>query len=86
LGLRPEHFAEHDARLDEAAQGAPFSARVSVAEPTGADILLRLPLGTGEVTARVGPRCPAVPGERLALRIDLGRAVLFDGQSEQRLA
>ncbi|WP_355661518.1 ABC transporter ATP-binding protein [Halomonas salifodinae] len=86
LGLRPEHFAEHDARLDEAAQGAPFSARVSVAEPTGADILLRLPLGTGEVTARVGPRCPAVPGERLALRIDLGRAVLFDGQSEHRLA
>ncbi|AMD01763.1 TOBE domain protein [Halomonas chromatireducens] len=61
-------------------------ARVSVAEPTGADILLRLPLGDGEVTARVGPKCTVMPGARLNLRVDMGRAVLFDSQSEQRLA
>ncbi len=86
LGLRPEHFSEEDSRLSGMDEGTPVSARVSVAEPTGADILLRLPLGDGEVTARVGPKCTVVPGERLGLRVDMGRAVLFDSQTEQRLA
>ncbi|EPC02568.1 sugar ABC transporter ATPase [Litchfieldella anticariensis FP35 = DSM 16096] len=86
LGLRPEHFSEEDERLGEHAEGTLFSARVTVVEPTGADILLRLPLGEKEVTARVGPKCRVAAGKRLALRIDMGRAVLFDPQTEQRLA
>ncbi|MFC3282406.1 ABC transporter ATP-binding protein [Litchfieldella rifensis] len=86
LGLRPEHFSEEDERLGEQAEGTLFSAPVTVVEPTGADILLRLPLGEQEVTARVGPKCRVGAGEHLALRIDMGRAVLFDPHSEQRLA
>ena len=86
LGLRPEHFSEQDARLEGQQEGTLLEARVTVVEPTGADILLRLPLGDSEVTARVGPKCPVAAGERLALRIDMSRAVLFDPQSESRLA
>ncbi|RTQ99352.1 ABC transporter ATP-binding protein [Halomonas nitroreducens] len=86
LGLRPEHFTEEDARLGERAEGTPLAATVSVAEPTGADILLRLPLGEGEITARVDPHCRVTPGERIALRVDMRRAVLFDAASERRLA
>ncbi|MFG6175707.1 ABC transporter ATP-binding protein [Halomonas sp. THAF12] len=86
LGLRPEHFSEEDARLGEQAEGTPLSATVSVVEPTGADILLRLPLGDGEITARVNPDCRVAAGERLGLRVDMRRAVLFDPDSEQRLA
>ncbi|MDI5986954.1 ABC transporter ATP-binding protein [Halomonas sp. M4R5S39] len=86
LGLRPEHFSEEDERLGEQDRDTPLSARIGVVEPTGADILLRLPLGAGEVTARVGPKCRVAAGERLALRVDMGRAVLFDNETERRLA
>ncbi|WNL41310.1 ABC transporter ATP-binding protein [Halomonas sp. PAMB 3264] len=86
LGLRPEHFSEEDARLGTQAEGTPMAATVSVVEPTGADILLRLPLGEEEVTARVGPKCRVAPGDRLALRVDMSRAVMFDADSEQRIA
>ena len=86
LGLRPEHFSEEDRRLSEQAEGTLLEARVSVVEPTGADILLRLPLGEGEVTARVGPKCQVAAGERLSLRVDMGRAVLFHQESQRRLA
>ena len=86
LGLRPEHFSEEDARLGAQAQGTPMTATVSVVEPTGADILLRLPLGEEEITARVGPKCAVAPGDRLALRVDMSRAVMFDADSEQRIA
>lgn len=86
LGLRPEHFSEEDQRLSDQAEGTLLSTRVSIVEPTGADILLRLPLGDQEITARVGPKCQVTPGERLALRVDMDRAVLFDSQTQQRLA
>ncbi|EHJ93164.1 ABC transporter ATP-binding protein [Vreelandella boliviensis] len=86
LGLRPEHFSEEDERLTSQAEGTLLSASVSVVEPTGADILLRLPLGEQEVTARVGPKCTVVAGDRLSLRVDMGRAILFDAETEQRIA
>lgn len=86
LGLRPEHFSEEDERLTAQAEGTLLSASVAVVEPTGADILLRLPLGEQEVTARVGPKCAVAAGERLALRVDMGRAILFDAKTEQRIA
>ncbi|MGO2878404.1 MAG: ABC transporter ATP-binding protein [Halomonas sp.] len=86
LGLRPEHFSEEDVRLTAQAEGTLLNANISVVEPTGADILLRLPLGEQEVTARVGPKCPVVAGTRLALRIDMEQAILFDAVSEQRIA
>ncbi len=86
LGLRPEHFSEEDVRLSEQSEGTLMEAKVSIVEPTGADILLRLPLGEQEITARVGPKCAIAPGERLSLRVDMARAVLFDAETEQRLA
>ncbi|MGR4069025.1 ABC transporter ATP-binding protein [Halomonas sp. LR3S48] len=86
LGLRPEHFAEDDARLSGYDEGVLLTPQITVVEPTGADILLQLKLGEGEATARVGPKCRVAAGERLALRIDMARAVLFDSATEKRLA
>ncbi|WP_010627775.1 ABC transporter ATP-binding protein [Halomonas sp. KM-1] len=86
LGLRPEHFTEDDARLGEYAEGVALTPHITVVEPTGADILLQLKLGDGEATARVGPKCRVKAGERLTLRIDMGRAVMFDRETEKRLA
>ncbi|SFH71358.1 TOBE domain-containing protein [Modicisalibacter xianhensis] len=86
LGLRPEHFSAEDIRLGDRAEGTLLTAQVSVAEPTGADILLRLPLGDGEITARVGPKMRIAAGDCIDLRVDMSRAVLFDADSERRLA
>ncbi|WP_043527328.1 ABC transporter ATP-binding protein [Litchfieldella xinjiangensis] len=86
LGLRPEHFSEEDVRLGDAAEGTLFNASITVVEPTGAEILIQLPLGDKEVTARVGPKCKVAAGETLALRVDMGMGVLFDPDSERRLA
>ncbi|SDL02501.1 carbohydrate ABC transporter ATP-binding protein, CUT1 family (TC 3.A.1.1.-) [Modicisalibacter muralis] len=86
LGVRPEHFSEEDERLGERAEGTLFSARVSVAEPTGADTLLRVALGNGEVTVRIGPKARLGAGDRIALRLDTSRAILFAPDSQQRLA
>lgn len=55
-------------------------------EPTGADVLINAPLGDREITARVGPDCSARPGLELTLHVDMRRSVLFDADSEQRLA
>lgn len=86
LGLRPEHFSEEDERLTSQAEGTLLNTSVAVVEPTGADILLRLPLGEQEVTARVAPKCNVKAGDRLALRVDMDRAILFDAKTEQRIA
>ncbi|QEM81093.1 ABC transporter ATP-binding protein [Halomonas binhaiensis] len=83
LGLRPEHLSEAGGH---SGAGTGMAAVIGVVEPTGADVLINLPLGEGEVTARVGPDCRARPGERLELQVDMRRAVLFDPQSEVRLA
>lgn len=83
LGLRPEHFSGAGER---SGSGTALTAVIGVVEPTGADVLINLPLGDSEVTARVGPDCRVQPGELLELQVDMRRAVLFDLQSEVRLA
>ncbi|MBZ9556727.1 MULTISPECIES: ABC transporter ATP-binding protein [unclassified Modicisalibacter] len=86
LGLRPEHFSEEDVRLGDQAEGTLFEATTTVVEPTGADTLLQVSLGETEATVRLGPKSRLVAGERVALRIDMSRAVLFEEDSERRLA
>ncbi|MEX0871320.1 MAG: TOBE domain-containing protein, partial [Aquisalimonadaceae bacterium] len=86
LGVRPEHISQRGSGLENGADHIhPLRAAVTVMEPTGADLVLRLQLGGGEVTARVEPKSRAVPGEVLDLQVDMGRAVLFDPASEVRL-
>ncbi|WP_136067770.1 ABC transporter ATP-binding protein [Modicisalibacter radicis] len=86
LGLRPEHFSEEDARLGDRIEGTLLNTTTTVVEPTGADLLLRVALGESEITVRLGPKSRAVPGEPIALRVDMSRAVLFEPETESRLA
>ncbi|MCD6006842.1 ABC transporter ATP-binding protein [Halomonas sp. IOP_31] len=86
LGLRPEHFSEEDVRLGAQVEGTLLNTTTTVVEPTGADLLLRVALGASEVTVRLGPKSRAVAGEPIALRVDMSRAVLFEPQTERRLA
>ncbi len=43
-------------------------------------------LGSSEITVRLGPKSRVVAGEPIALRVDMSRAVLFEPQTERRLA
>ena len=79
LGVRPEAIT-----LDsgDGADGAAFEARIDVIEPTGADNLAFLTLGTSEVIARLPPG-KSLERQRVRLHVDMARAMLFDPATEQ---
>ncbi|MFB9888070.1 ABC transporter ATP-binding protein [Balneatrix alpica] len=86
LGLRPEqitHVMPH--RQDEPLCRL-VDCRVEVAEPTGADTLIEISLNGQEVDARIEPRSQKPVGESMQLMFDMSKAVLFDPQTENRLA
>ncbi|MCK0716355.1 ABC transporter ATP-binding protein [Chromohalobacter sarecensis] len=86
LGLRPEHFVEDEARMETVYDGTEIEVIATVVEPTGADTLLQARLAGHEVTVRLAPKTHVVAEDRVALRADLSRAVLFDGKTQRRLA
>ncbi|NWO57007.1 ABC transporter ATP-binding protein [Chromohalobacter israelensis] len=86
LGLRPEHFVEDETRMETSFDGTRLEVMATVVEPTGADILLQATLGETEATMRLGPKSRVAAGERVALRVDMSRAVLFEATSQRRLA
>ena len=79
VGIRPEHFAPADA------QSAQLTALVDVVEPLGSDTLVFLSFGDGEMVARVPPATPAIPGQPIALRIDVGQLHCFDPTTQRAL-
>ena len=79
LGIRPEAISPDNG---DASPGLAFEARIDVVEPTGADNLAFLSLGAREVIARLPPG-RSVAGERIRLRIDLARALIFDPATER---
>ncbi len=84
FGIRPEHITRHDP--DRAAAGREIGlleAPVEVVEPTGAETIVIVRLGEREVITRFEPdEAPAV-GERVTLAVDMGKACLFDPESER---
>ncbi|MDV6318667.1 sn-glycerol-3-phosphate ABC transporter ATP-binding protein UgpC [Chromohalobacter sp. HP20-39] len=86
LGVRPEHFVEDETRMETTFDGTRLDVMATVVEPTGADILLQATLSGTEVTMRLGPKSQVAAGERVALRVDMSRAVLFETTSQRRVA
>ena len=80
LGVRPQHIS----RAEGAAAG-PGSARVEttveLVQPTGTRTYVTFPLGGEPVMAELGAHDVGKPGERLAVDIDMRRAVLIDPAS-----
>jgi multiple sugar transport system ATP-binding protein len=83
-GLRPEAIGVESGRAPDALREV--QVKVLVMEPTGPDTLAVLDMGGIEVAARLGADMPHRPGERCALRVDLSKLVLFDVQTEERIA
>ncbi|MGB7483080.1 MAG: sn-glycerol-3-phosphate ABC transporter ATP-binding protein UgpC [Castellaniella sp.] len=81
LGIRPEQIT-HAAQSDAASA----RMRVLLTEPTGPDTLVLVSVNGVEVTCRVHPDHAARPGQDMALRFDLSKAVYFDPDSGLRAA
>jgi multiple sugar transport system ATP-binding protein len=85
LGLRPEAIADPREAEAHTPRHHRIEARVEVTEPTGPDTLAVIRLGGIEATARLGADSDARPGERAGFMVDMGKAVLFDPASENRI-
>ncbi|RQR27744.1 sn-glycerol-3-phosphate ABC transporter ATP-binding protein UgpC [Burkholderia sp. Bp9143] len=83
-GLRPEAIGVEGSRAADALRDV--SVKVLVMEPTGPDVYAVVEMGGVEVDARLAADVPHMPGEICTLRVDLSKLVLFDAQTEERIA
>jgi multiple sugar transport system ATP-binding protein len=77
-GIRPESF--HSGR-----KGAILSGTVDVVEPTGPDTMVIINVGGQLITARLGARERATPGDAKTLAVDTAGINLFDPETENRI-
>ena len=77
LGLRPEH-------IEVAEDGPGLAARVDLDEPMGADALLWLTVEGQRLSVRVPVEQTRPRGTQVVLRPDIGKASLFDPDTETR--
>lgn len=81
LGLRPEHLEI----TDQAVAGMTIPAIVEIDEPMGADSLIWLIADGVQMSVRVPVERRIAAGTKVHLRVDMGKASLFDQTSEWRL-
>jgi multiple sugar transport system ATP-binding protein len=87
LGLRPERIT--DARSSHDAHGGDLQShriRVDVIEPTGPDTLVFAQVNGKRIVSRVHPGANPQPMTDMELLFDVSKAVLFDPQTEERIA
>jgi multiple sugar transport system ATP-binding protein len=80
LGIRPENIVTR-----AGGPGAAFAARVELSEPMGAETYLHLRTAGHALIARLPPDVDHAAGSDVALEIDLGKAHLFDAQTQQAI-
>ncbi len=85
LGLRPEQITQvqnHKRQQRLVAEGA---FEVLVTEPTGPDILILIEVDGQEISCRIDPDHAIEAGAEMTLMFDLGKAVFFDRNTQQRI-
>jgi len=83
FGIRPEDIEEHGG---DPLPGATIHASVDVTEPMGADTMLYLESGGHTLIARAKGYRHLTPGQEVQLALDMSKAHIFDGQSEESLS
>jgi multiple sugar transport system ATP-binding protein len=81
LGVRPENIS-----AGPTAGSAPFSARVELVEPMGAETYLHLRTAGHALIARLPPGIAPARGGEIVLHLDLAKAHLFDPKTQQAIA
>jgi multiple sugar transport system ATP-binding protein len=83
LGIRPENLTRYDRRrAEEKPYLGTIEAPVEVVEPTGAEIMVILRIGSREVIARFEPDAAPSVGETVTLAVDMTKACFFDPETE----
>ena len=83
LGIRPESITEAQRRAGETEPGITMLPMpVEVVEPTGAETMVVLRLGSAEVIGRIDPDLDPPVGRPFDMAIDMRKACLFDPASE----
>jgi multiple sugar transport system ATP-binding protein len=86
LGIRPEKISHGFADQGGSPQIHEIESVVEVLEPTGPDTLVFVNINGKEVTCRVNPNAVKSPGELMKLMVDMSSAILFDPDTEKRIA
>ena len=83
LGIRPENLTRYDRRrTEEKPYLGTFQAPVEVVEPTGAETITIVRIGSREVIARFEPDAAPSVGETVTLAVDMAKACLFDPETQ----
>ena len=85
LGLRPESITDPGAAEARTAYHHRIECLVEVTEPTGPDTLAVIRLGGIEATARLKADADVTPDAPGTFVVDMGKAVLFDPDTEVRI-
>jgi multiple sugar transport system ATP-binding protein len=85
LGLRPESITDPGVAETRTAHHHRIECLVEVTEPTGPDTLAVVRLGGIEATARLKADADVVPAAPATFVVDMGKAVLFDPDTEARI-
>ncbi|RLQ97323.1 ABC transporter ATP-binding protein [Falsibacillus albus] len=84
LGVRPEDIHDEPVFI-ESSKGTAISAKIEVAELTGAEMMLYTQVGGQEFISRVDSRSDIKPGQTIDLALDLNKAHFFDPATESRI-
>jgi multiple sugar transport system ATP-binding protein len=84
VGLRPESLTLGPEAMAEA-DGFPWSATIDRLEPRGHETIAALLIGPHRLHARFAPDVPYRPGDAVAVRPDLARAMWFDPSTGERI-
>jgi len=83
LGIRPENLTRYDSRwAEERRHLGTIQAPVEVVEPTGAETIAVVRIGSREVIACFEPNAAPSVGDTVTLGVDMAKACLFDAETE----
>lgn len=86
FGIRPEALTDPDSADRNARHVSELDCDIEVIEPAGADTFAVTRIGGREIVARLRADAPIMAGQKARLAFNLDKAVLFDPQTELRIA
>jgi ABC-type sugar transport system ATPase subunit len=86
LGIRPEAITDPEGADRNARNMQPLSNMVSVTEPAGSDTFVTMTLSGKDCIARMRADADVHPGQSFDFAVNMDKAVLFDPETEKRIA
>ncbi len=85
LGIRPEAITDPEGADRKSNNIQPFTNRVTVTEPAGADTFVTMTLSGKDVIARMRADAAVAAGQAFDFAVNMEKAVAFDPATEERI-